>query len=540
VLRRTASGPPLRLPMQPRELFLGADLGTSALKLAAVTPGGELHAAARIPYGAPRGRAGRAEDDPRRWWRALRVGLAQLAERIPLHQVVGIGCCGQTRAQVFLGPSGRVLYPAILWADQRAAAEAKELAERFAARRPNGRRAVPLTFDASAPLARLYWMRRHEPAVLEATRSVLQPKDFLVHRLTGAWAGDVPSNFQLLRRFDPPAATPLLGELGVPESLLPPLHAPWQVVGAVSARAGRATGLRPGVPVVAGTQDGLCTAIGIGGAADGVAVDITGSTDSVGLCTRRRPRSGRVGIVPIATGLTFCGGPTQVSGEALQWLAEAIGLPLGAEGARQALPVLRLAERAPAREGGPLFLPFLLGARAPLWDASARGVLFGLARWHGPRQLARAVVEGIAFSVRHLLEAAEAAAGVRAFEVRVAGPAGGSAFWNQLKADVLGRPVRQPAVLEGGVMGAALLAAVGTGRYADVTQAAQRMVRVVRSYRPGAGRRRYGARYAVYRELAEGLRPVFARLERPAPEAAPGAGRGRGGPAARRQRRGEP
>jgi xylulokinase len=495
-------------------LFLGADLGTSALKLAAVTPRGEVRSAVRVPYRAPRATAGRAEDDPRLWWRALRAGLAHLAQRIPLHRVAGIGCCGQTRAQVFLGPSGRVLYPAILWADQRAGAEAEELAERFAGRRQRGRLAVPQTFDASAPLARLLWMRRHEPAVLGATRCVLQPKDFLVHRLTGEWAGDAPSNFQLLDRFDPPVATPLLEQLGVPRALLPPLYAPWQVVGRVSARAGRATGLRAGVPVVAGTQDGLCTAIGIGGAADRVAVDITGSTDSVGLCTRRRPRPGRVGIVPIAAGLTFCGGPTQVSGEALQWLAEAIGLPPGADDARHTLPVLRLAERAPAEEGGPLFLPYLLGARAPLWDAAARGVFFGLARRHGPSQLARAVVEGIAFSVRHLLEAAEAAAGARAIEVRVAGPAGGSAFWNQLKADVLDRPVRQPAVLEGGVLGAALLAAVGTGRYADVAQAAQRMVRVVRSYRPGVGRRRYGARYAIYRELAEGLGPLFARLER--------------------------
>ena len=496
-------------------LFLGADLGTSALKLAAITPGGWVRCAVRVPYRAPRASAGQAECDPRVWWRAWRAGLARLARRIPLRQVAGIGCCGQTRAQVFLDRSGRVLRPAILWADQRASAEAEELAERWTGRR-RGRLAIPQTFDPSAPLARLLWMRRHEPAALKAAHCVLQPKDFLVHRLTGAWAGDAPSNFQLLGRFDPPAATTLLGELGIPETLLPPLRAPWEVVGTVSPRAGRATGLRPGVPVVAGTQDGLCTAIGIGGAADRVAVDITGSTDSVGLCTRRTPRPERVGVVPIAPGLSFCGGPTQVSGEAILWLAEAIGLTAGGEGAARATAVLRLAEGSPAGEAGPLFLPHLLGARAPLWDAAARGVFFGLARWHGAGELARAVVEGIAFSVRHLLEAAEAAAGAQATEIRVAGPAGGSVFWNQLKADVLARPVGQPAVLEGGVLGAALLAAVGTGRYVDVPRAAARMVRVARTYRPGPGCRRSGARYGIYRELAESLGPLFARLERAA------------------------
>jgi len=497
-------------------LFLGADLGSSALKLAAVTPHGEVRAAVRVPYRTPGAAAGRAECDPRVWWRALRTGLARLARRVPLHQVTGIGCCGQTRAQVFLGASGRVLYPAILWPDQRAGAEADELARRFTGRRQRGGFAVPQRFDASAPLPRLLWMRRHEPAILAATRCVLQPKDFLVHRLTGEWAGDVPSNFQLLSRFDPPALTPVLEPLGVAGTLLPPLYAPWQVVGTVSARAARATGLRPGVPVVVGTQDGLCTAIGIGGAADGVAVDITGSTDSVGLATRRPPRPGRVGILPIAAGLSFCGGPTQVSGEALRWLAEAIGLAPRGDGAAHAVPVLRLAERAPADADGPLFLPYLLGARAPLWDGLARGVFFGLARRHGPGELARAAVEGIAFSVRHLLQAAETAAGCRAIEVRVAGAAGASVFWNQMKADVLDRPVRQPVVLEGGVLGAALLAAVGTGRYADITQAARRMVRVARTYRPGDGRERYRARYGIYRDLAESLGPLFARLDRAA------------------------
>jgi xylulokinase len=283
------------------------------------------------------------------------------------------------------------------------------------------------------------------------------------------------------------------------------------VVGAVSGHAAAETGLPAGVAVVAGTQDGLCTAIGIGGAGDRVAVDITGSTDSVGLCTRRPPRSGPVGIVPIASGLTFCGGPTQTSGEALQWFAEAIGLARSGGTGAQASRVLRLAERAPS---GPLFLPYLLGARAPLWEARARGVFFGIARSHGPGPLARAVIEGIAFSIRHLLEAAEAAAGATATEVRVAGAAGGSAFWNQVKADVLGKPVREPAVLEGGVLGAALLAAVGTGRYRDVAEAAARMVRVVRTSRPGGGRARYDAVYGLYRELAETLVPLFARLDR--------------------------
>ena len=116
--------------------------------------------------------------------------------------------------------------------------------------------------------------------------------------------------------------------------------------------------------------------------------------------------------------------------------------------------------------------------------------------------------------MRHLLEAAEVTAGARAIELRVAGPGGGSVFWNQMKADILGRPVRQPAVLEGGVLGAALLAAVGTGRYADITQAARRMVRLARTYRPGDGCARYRARYEIYRDLAESLRPLFARLAR--------------------------
>ena len=503
---------PRRLALSPSMFFLGADLGTSALKLAAVTPRGEVRATVRVPYRTRIRPEGRVECDPHVWWRAFRAGIARLAQRVPLRRIAGIGCCGQTRAQVFLNAEGTILRPAILWADRRAGEEAAELARVLRGPGQRGSFAVPQTFDASAPLARLLWMRRHEPAILGAAHRVLQPKDFLVHRLTGEWTGDVASSFQLLRRYDPPALTPALERFGVARSLVPPLALPWQVVGAVSGQAAGQTGLPAGVAVVAGTQDGLCTAIGIGGAADRVAVDITGSTDSVGLCTRRLPGSGPVGIVPIAPGLLFCGGPTQTSGEALQWFAEAIGLARGA--GAQASRVLRLAERSP---NGPLFLPYLLGARGPVWEARARGVFFGIARRHGAGALARAVVEGIAFSIRHLLEAAEAAAGTTATEVRVAGPGGGSAFWNQVKADVLGKPVRQPAVLEGGVLGAALLAAVGTGRYRDVAEAAARMVRVVSTFRPGGTCARSEAMYGLYRELAGTLMPLFARLDRQAP-----------------------
>lgn len=497
----------------PAPLFLGIDLGTSALKVAAVTPEGRLAALARVPLRMRHLGEGRVEGDPEAWWRALQAGVRAVSRRVGLGRVAGIGVCGQTRAQVLLDAGGRVLRPAILWADRRAVAEAEELAEMAAGdvtlAAAVGSAAPSAPIDATAPLARLLWLRRHEPHVLERAHRLLQPKDFLVRRLTGEWASDAPSNVHLLVASDPPRPTPLLDRLGIGTYLLPPLRAPWEVVAGVTARAAGATGLAPVTPVVAGTQDGLAAALGLGGARPGVAVDVAGSADTVGIFSRRAPSPGPVAAVPLGGGLIFCGGPTQATGEAVRWFMErVVGASRGRRGGPTEIGTLtRLAARG--APGEVLFLPYLGGARAPVWEAGAVGVFFGLAPAHGLGDLARAVLEGIALSVRHLLEAAEAAAGERATEVRIGGPAAGSAAWSQLRADVLGRPVVRPAVVEGGVLGAALLAAVGVGHYGDVAEATARMVRAARTYRPGARARDYDRIFETYRELVGALRPAF-------------------------------
>lgn len=494
-------------------LFLGVDLGTSSIKLAILTHRGRVRAEVRVPYRIRITADGRAECDPRLWWRAFRTGLARLARHAPLRDIAAIGLCGQTRAQVFLDAAGRVLRPAILWADRRALAEAGELAQIVDRQDEPAQATRPALLDATAPLPRLLWMRRHEPRLLHATHHLLQPKDYLVYRLTGEWAGDIPGSYHLLDSHDPPRPTRLLDTLDLGRDLLPPLYAPWQAVASVTTRADRETGLRPGTIVVAGTQDGLCTAIGAGAAHEGVGVDVTGSTDSVGLFVRGIPRPSPLAVVPVSGDLVFCGGPTPVSGEAVRWFVEAI---LSGPSFRRRPSVgdlERLASRAPAGAAGLLFLPHLLGGRAPGWDARARGVFFGLSPQHGVAHLGRAVLEGVAMSVRHVLAVAEEAAGIIAGEVRVGGPAGASGFWNRLKADVLARPIRQPAVVECGVVGAAILAAIGAGCFAHIAEAVQQMVRVSRTFAPREDRGGYDGLFEIYRKLTSTLSPTFVLLD---------------------------
>jgi xylulokinase len=495
-------------------LLLGADLGTTSLKLAVVTHRGSVRAEVRIPYAIRITRDGRAECDPRIWWRAFRAGLARLSRHAPLRDIAAIGLCGQTRAQVFLDRTGRILRSAILWADRRALAEAEELSPATSSNSKSETQTAPHSpaVDATAPLARLLWMRRHEPDVLQATHRLLQPKDFLVYRLTGEWAADIPGSYHLLASHDPPRPASLLETLVPGRDLLPPLFAPWQVVAQVTARSAREAGLRPGTPVVAGTQDGLCTAIGAGAARVGVGVDITGSTDTVGLFTSRPPAPSSLAVLPLLPDLVFCGGPTQVSGEAVRWFGDAIVRASSPRRRVAAEAIERLASQSPAGAEGLLFLPYLLGERAPGWDARARGVFFGLSPRHGLTHFARAVLEGIAMSVRRILGLAETSAGMKVGEVRVAGAAGSSQFWNRLKADILGRPICQPAVAESGALGAALLAAVGVGCFADIVEAGEQMVRVARTYLPGEDVGRYDGLFPIYQDLSISLAPSFARL----------------------------
>lgn len=403
---------------------VGIDLGGSSLRAGVVDADGALHQVVAQPH-----RIG-PEADPEDWWRDLR----RLLGALDLDGVSGIGLSGIGRSQVFADAAGRALRPAICFSDARAVAEAAALGEAGGAW---------AGMSAFHPAARIAWVRHHEPAVFAATRHVLQPKDWLALRLTGAAAGDRIGGAWALAADGRSLNTPLLRAAGAAPAMLPAMREPWEMVGRVQTVPALA-----GVAVFAGSLDTWCATLGAGvGEGDGYV--ITGTTDAAGVLTATPLHlPGRV-TLGWGEGLFHTGGPSGAGGACLDWFAGLCGLA-------DARAVATLAGTAPAR-GGPMFLPDLDGIRAPLWQAEGRGVFLGLAPHHDSAALARAVLEGVALADAAVL------AGTSPRRVVLAGGGARSDVWCAIRAGILGGRVARAAAAEPGVLGAALTALIGLG-----------------------------------------------------------------------------
>ncbi len=290
---------------------------------------------------------------------------------------------------------------------------------------------------------------------------------------------------------------------------MPPVLEQTAITGYIRPEAAAVTGLRTGIPVIAGTVDAWCDIIGCVGIAPGGAVDVAGTSEVVALTTAELVNGDGVFGAPLADGRYWVGGPMQVGGAALTWLSRCF---YGQES-----PDFRLLESeamsvAPGAEGL-LFLPYLRGERAPVWDPVARGTFVGLTDLHSRAHCTRAVYEGVAYAVRDLLERCKAVAGAAPKVVRVSGSGSVSDFWNQVKADIIGLPVQRVAVLEAACLGAAVLAAAGVGLFDGLEQASEAMVRVGETFDPIAAHVScYERMFATWRLLYPTLRPLFQRL----------------------------
>jgi xylulokinase len=484
-------------------VLLGIDVGTSAAKAALHRPDGELVAEAVEPCRVERPRPGWVEQDPEEIWRAARLAArAALARLDGRDEVAAVGVCGHSPTLVLVDRDGQAVRPAILWQDRRAAAEAAELAERLPGERMAALLGGRLPGGPSFPHPRLLWLQRHEPSALERAWRALDTKDWVNFRLTGEAASDPWSAKGLanMRSGEPIAAWADL--LGVDPALAPPTRRPSQPCGRVTAAAASELGLRAGTPVAIGWTDGACAMLGTGCFAAPSAFDAAGTSEVVGLTVPDPPDDPRLLVAPGPDPRwTLVMGPTQAGGGSVAWAAALLGLATAA--------VAELAAGAPPGAGGVLFLPYLEGERAPLWDPHARGVFFGLGIAHGRAELARAVFEGVGHSVRHVLETIEHATGARPTELRVCGGGAREPFWNQLKADLTGLTVRTTAQPETSALGAAMLAGVAGGVFASMDQAAS-MVRLGAAYEPHPTPS-YESAHRTYRDLYPRLRDLFDR-----------------------------
>lgn len=474
---------------------LGIDLGTTEVKAGVVSLDGRLLALGRSGYGLDTsGGHGWAEQDPGAWWSAV-VGAVRALRAPDLAEITAIGVDGHGPTLVAVDARGEATRPAITFLDTRAAAEAAELAA-----------ATGIQGWSLGGLPAALWIERHEPAVALATRWYLSTWEWLAFRLTGV------------------ASSPLVPEQGVPDQRsvaaagiqidrLAPAASMGAVVGGLTATAADALGLEPGIPVVGGTVDAFASYLGAGLLEPGDAYDPGGSAGGFGVYWDRplEVPGSFVTPAPLA-GLYSVGAAMAATGRALDWYRDDV---LGGTITTDSL----LAEAATTSPGadGLVFLPYLAGERSPIWDPGARGVLAGLTLGHGRGHIARAIVEASALAIRHVADPM-LAAGVRVSAMRACGGPARSAFWNAVKADVTGFTVLVPEVLETALLGSAILAAVGTGAYADLRVAIGAMTRIASRIEPRSDRAPlYDRIYAAYVGLYPATAPLLRPLQDPAP-----------------------
>lgn len=431
-----------------RVTVLAADLGGSALKMGLVDDRGRLIAAAVCPLAESQPAPGLAEQDAELWW-ATFVALARELRAASRRRIEAIVLTGATRCEVLVDGEGRPLAPAIMFRDRRAEAEARALAadETLATAGP---------IDPSHPLARLLWLHRHAAALLARASFLVEPAAFLALRLTGTAARDP----LVANRLADPAVRAAAGRLGLPLDLLPPVLPIGSVVGALRAEPARALGLAPGIPVVVAPFDAWCATLAMGAVEPGRAYASAGSSLVTGLLVDRPIVAQGLLAPPWGDGLWHLGGPSRTGGVALDWLARLSSTTVEA--------LLTLAERAEERDDAPFSHPWPAGERVPFLAPGLRGRFWNLGGEVGPGDLACAVLEGLAFWLRLTLERAEEAAGVRAPTLRLTGGLAANPIFTRCVAAALGRDLLLFPARETALLGAAGLALVAIGRYADL------------------------------------------------------------------------
>ena len=497
------------------EAYLGIDLGTSCVKIAFLSATGEILALGSSDIHLNLPAPGHAQQDPAEWWEAARLAIAQAKAACPEAEVRGVGISGQMCGSVLLDEDGELTDECIIWLDQRAEAENEEVKARLGLDRI-------IDVTANYPLVsywapKLLWLKKHRPEVYARTAHVLFPKDYLKYRLTGVYDIDVTDAAATglfdtaKRRWD----DALFEALDIRRSLVPEgLSESTDIIGTVTEAAAAFLGLPAGIPVVGSAGDQNCGAVGLGIVREGQVSSTIGTSGCVfsysdSCVTDRQPRA-LLSYCHSVPGSWCVFGCTLTAGGALKWLRDT--LFTGDE--RDYGFMTALAERAKPGAEGLVFLPYLNGERTPHPDPNARGVFFGLSMRHTRGDMVRAVMEGVAYSLRDTIEILREY-GVPIREVRAAGGGAVSPLWRQIQADIFNARVVTTNVLEAPATGAAMMAAVGAGAFANLKEAADAIVRVETVTEPNPENvPLYDDFYETYRGLYDALAGLYEKQAR--------------------------
>jgi xylulokinase len=489
--------------------FLGIDVGTGGSRAVLIDSKGTVMASStveHIPFASPQ--IGWAEQDPQDWWRASSQAIRKVlkAENVKADEIAAVGLSGQMHGAVFLSESDEVLRPSIIWCDQRTEKQCLDLTREI-----GKEKLLELVSNPALPnftLTKMLWLRENEPEKWRQVRSVLLPKDYVRFRLTGDKATDVAdaSGTLMLDVKGRKWSKELLSMLGISDSLLPALYESTEITGLISSDCAAETGLIAGTPVVAGAGDNAAGAVGTGIVRVG-SVSATIGTSGVIFAVTNQPSIDLKGRIH-----TFCHaipdrwhvtGVTQAAGLSFRWFRDNFASHESYDS------LIKVAEEVAPGADGLLWTPYLMGERTPHIDSTVRASLIGLTASHTKAHIVRAILEGVAFSLRDSIEIFKEL-NIPIETIRLSGGGARSQLWRQIQADVYGQEVETIAAEEGAAFGAALLAAVGVRAWDTIDEACSETICVAEKIEPDQQNIQIlNSRYQAYQAIYPALHSLF-------------------------------
>lgn len=503
------------------KMYVGIDIGTSGVKALLINEQGKVQSSAMVEYPLYSPFPLWSEQDPEDWWKASIEVLRQLVNQAgsTAKEIFAIGLTGQMHGSVFLNKQHQVIRRALLWNDQRTAKECQQITEAIGRENLIRIAGNPSLTGFQAP--KILWLRNNEPDAYTKLDKVLLPKDYLRYKLIGEFATDCSdaAGTLLLDLQKRDWSSEILDRLEIPVTWLPKVFEGSQVTGHLLPAIADMVGMPAGIPVVAGGGDNAAAAVGTGIVRQGLV------SSSIGTSGVIFAHSDALNYDPKGRLHTFCHAVphknhlmavTLSAGNSLRWLRDTfreVSNTSSGAGLEYEQMASMASKVAPGSEGL-IFLPFLNGERTPHLDPFATGAFVGLTSRHTAAHMARAVMEGVVFSLMDGLEIMRGM-GVPIQQVRAIGGGGKSDLWCQMQADIFGCEVVNLEVEEGPAYGAALLAVAADQDADGVSRISESCVRTKTARSPNEkSLRQYQEYYAVYRDLYPSLKSDMHKLTR--------------------------
>jgi len=505
-----------------KDFLLGIDIGTIGAKVALFDLTGRVIASIGKEYPTVHPRPKYAEQDPESWWKAVKESVQQVLfiSNIASRNIAAIGVSSMTITVLPLARDGKPLYPAIIWTDARPEEQCTWIKKKIGAEL-----IANITCNQITPLyasAKILWLKQHKPKIFDRTYKFLQANGYVNLKLTGKFTMDL-SNITLTGLGDAKQrkwSADFCEMLGIPLEKLPKIYNSTQIIGEVTKKAAKETGLAEGIPVIAGANDVNVAALAAGVIKPGqVFVDVGHATNLAVCVDQALYHPDLILSDSVSPNLWFTGGVASYTGASVRWFRDTFGMP-EIQAARllncDPFDLMNLeVEKTEPGAGGLIFLPHLGSFLTPLGNPNAKGLFFGLTLNTTKSHIIRAIFEGSAYSLHYNIQKV-ISAGINVSEkVRITGGGSKSKVWNQIRADITNRVFLLPQNPMGSVLGSAILAGVGAGLYPDIREAVKSIVKEEMNFEPRFKyRQRYKELFDIYCNVYEKLEEEFNQLAR--------------------------